>query len=373
MQGKQSAQRELFCTIDLEEFIPQNHILRKIDNAIDLDFLYDLTADLYCDNNGRPSVDPVLFFRVQLVGYLFGIKSDRQLCRDIHLNLAYRWFCRLPLQVSVPHHSSLTRIRDRLGEDKYRLIFERMLGRWRNSGLVEGKRIITDATLIDADASMNSLEEREDGDPDAKELKKYNKRYHDFQHGRRKRRVSNQTHVSRTDADASMVYRRSSGGGLKYKVHYCADAKSRIITDCHTTTGSSHEGPILPPRIDYLCDTIGLPVRELIADRGYGRGPTYSALRKRKIRSYIPLHDVKFGQGKLTPSDFIYQSKQDRYVCPQGRYLYPYEKLDHGIIKRYRVTGGHCRQCPKKDSCLPDNATHRARYVFHDHIPREDD
>jgi transposase len=363
MQGKQPPERELFCKIDLEIFVPKDHLLRKIDRIVDLDFLYDITASLYCADNGRPSVDPVLFFRMQLIGYLYGIDSDRQLCREIHLNLAYRWFCRIPLQVDVPDHSSLTRIRDRLGEEKYREIFECLLAQWRGHGHVEGKCVVADATLISANAAMDSLVERVDGDPNARALKNYDKRYHDFQHGKRQRRVANQTHVSRTDPDATMVFRRGLSGGLKYKVHYCADAKSRIITDCYTTTGSTQEGPLLPGRIDYLCNELGFDVGEVIADRGYGRGPTYSAFRKRQIRTYIPLHDARLGKGKLTPTTFIYQSRTDRYLCPQGHYLYPYEKQDKGI-KRYRMLGGHCRACPQRETCLPESAKQRARYVY---------
>lgn len=364
MQGCNDSQQELFCTVDLETFIPKDHLLRKIDKVVDLDFLYDLTAHCYCSDNGRPSIDPVLFFRMQLISYLYNIESDRQLCREIHLNLAYRWFCRLPLHVDVPHHSSLTRIRDRLGEAVYRQIFEYLLKQWHSQGRLQGKRQIFDATLMPANASMDSLVEREQSDPNARVLKGYDKRYHDFQHGRRKRRVSNQTHVSSSDPDASMVYRRGNQGGLKYKIHYAADAKSRIITDCYTTTGSAHEGPILPQRIDHLCDTLKFELQEAIADRGYGRGPTYSALRKRKVRAYIPLHDARLGKGKLTPVTFTYQSRTDRYRCPQGHFLYPCEKLEHGIMKRYRIIGGHCRKCPDRQSCLPENAKHRARFVY---------
>jgi len=364
MQGKQSGQQELFSTIDLESFIPKNHLLRKVDKILDLVFLYDLTEDLYCLDNGRPSIDPVLFFRIQLIGYLFGIESDRQLCRDIHLNLAYRWFCRIPLHENVPHHSSLTRIRDRMGEGRYQKIFEKLLMQWQQQGHFTGKRIVADATLVKANAAMDSLVEREDSDPDARALKRYEQRYHDFKYGKRKRRVANQTHVSLSAPEATMVYRKGAEGGLKYKVHYSADVDTRIITDCYTTTGSTHEGPVLPGRINYLCDEIGLDVQEVIADRGYGRGPTYRALRERKIRAYIPLHNARMGKGKLTPTEFVYHARTDRYQCPEGHFLYPYEKLDHGLIKRYRITGRHCRHCPKRAECLPENAQQRARFVY---------
>ena len=121
MQGQQDSQRALFDTIDLELMIPRDHLLRRIDSKIDFDFIYDITERLYCPDNGRPSIDPVLFFRMQLISYLYGMKSDRELCREVHLNLAYRWFCRLKLTDTVPDHSSMTRIRDRFGEAASRI------------------------------------------------------------------------------------------------------------------------------------------------------------------------------------------------------------------------------------------------------------
>ena len=116
MQGQQDAQRVLFDTIDLESLIPEDHLLRRIDARVDFDFIYDLTKGLYCPDNGRNSIGPVLFFRMRLISYLYGMKLDRELCREVRLNFAYRWFCRLSLHDSVPDHSSMTRIRDRFGE-----------------------------------------------------------------------------------------------------------------------------------------------------------------------------------------------------------------------------------------------------------------
>lgn len=364
MQGRQNHQPELFASINLEDMIPRNHLLRRIDKVLDLDFIYELTADLYCRDNGRNSIDPVLFFRMQIIEYLYGIQSDRQLCEEIQLNLAYRWFCRLNLNDPVPDHSSLTRIRDRFGESTYQAIFERLVLQWKKTGLIKAKRVIADASLVEANASFDSLVERDNADPNARELKQYERRYHDFRRGKRERKVSNQTHVSQSDPDATIVSRPGAYRKLAYKVHYTADAESRVITDCHATTGARHEGTVLPDRIDYHVDHLGLPVQEVIADRGYGRGPTYSHCRERGIRTYIPLHDENLGKGRLSRGEFVYDRKRDRYRCPQGHYLYPYEKLDHGSIKRYRITGGHCKNCPKKAACLPEKHGNRARFIY---------
>jgi len=107
-----------------------------------------------------------------------------------------------------------------------------------------------------------------------------------------------------------------------------------------------------------------LPIQEVVADKGYGRGPTYGFLREHRIRTYIPLHHDNLGQGRLTRTEFKYDRKRDRYVCPNKKYLYPYDTLDKGLIKRYRIVGGHCRRCPLRTQCLPENHQNRARFVY---------
>ena len=169
---------------------------------------YEVTKGLYCADNGRNSVDPVLFFRVQLISYLYGMKSDRELCREVHLNLAYRWFCRLSLHDAVPNHASMTRIRDRFGEATFTEIFEQLIAGWLQDGPIRGGRIVADASLVEADAAVDSLVERDDTDPDARTLKNYERNYHDFRAGQRRRKYANQTHVSSSDRDASLVSRR---------------------------------------------------------------------------------------------------------------------------------------------------------------------
>jgi len=364
MQGRKQYEQPLFTMVNLAEMIPENHLLVRIDRAINLDFIYELTSELYCSYNGRPSIDPVMFFRMQLVGYLYGIESDRRLCEEIHLNLAYRWFCRLHLEDRVPDHSSLTRIRDRFGVDTYQSVFEKLIHLLKDNGFITGQQIMMDASLVEADASINSLRQREDTDSKARALRNYEKRYHDFREGNKQRKVSNQTHVSQTDHDATLVARSGTYGKLYYKVHYAIEDKNRFIVDCQATTGAKHECTILPDRIDYLQNQMGLSIEEVVADKGYGRGPTYGFLRERGIRAYVPLHDDNLGQGRLSRAEFKYDRKHDRYICPNKKYLYPYDKLDKGLIKRYRIVGGHCRRCPFRARCLPENYQNRARFVY---------
>ena len=170
--------------------------------------------------------------------------------------------------------------------------------------------------------------------------------------------------MSKTDPEATIVSRIGTYRKLCSKAHYIADASSRCILDCHATTGARHEGPVLAERLDALIDTQGLGIKEVIADKGYGRGPTYSFLREKGVRAYIPLQHESIGKGRLSRGEFIYDRKHDRYVCPNHHHLYPYERLDNGTIKRYRVVGGHCRNCPLKTACLPESQHGRARFVY---------
>ena len=158
MQGIHLFDRHAKTVIDLESFVEQDHLLRKIDRVLDTGFVRELTAACYADGLGRTSIDPEVYFRMELVAYLYGISSERQLCKDVYYNLAYRWFCRLSLDDDVPDHSSLTKIRDRLGEDIFATVFRQIVALCRKKGLVHDEcRVMTDATLIAADASLNSL------------------------------------------------------------------------------------------------------------------------------------------------------------------------------------------------------------------------
>lgn len=366
MQGRTfDKPQTLMATIHLADFIPRDHLRVRVDQVIDWTFIYDRVKPHYCQDNGRPSIDPVIYFKMQLIGYFYGIASDRQLCRDSHLNLAYCWFCRFGLTGKVPHHTSMTRIRDRLWEATFRTIFETLLRRWQAANRLTGRRLLVDASLVEANAAYGSLVERQDEDPKKRPLKPYQQRYREIKRAKaQRRRVSNQTHVSRSDADATLVSRPGYFKRLYYKVHYTIDADSRLITDCLATTGSRHECPLLPERIAYQLNQFHFPVVEITADKGYGRGPTYTYLRSQRIRAYIPLHDDNSGQGQISRGEFDYERRYDRYRCPQGHYLLPYETLDHGLVKRYRLVGGHCRQCPQRTQCLPEKHKHRARFVY---------
>ncbi|HXY34932.1 MAG TPA: transposase, partial [Planctomycetaceae bacterium] len=209
MQGLHVFDPRAVVAVDLESLVHDGHLLRKVDRILETSFIRKLTGTCYASGVGRPSIDPEVFFRMLLVAYLYDIKSDRQLCEDVHHNFAYRWFCRLALHEKVPDHSSLSRIRDRYGEDIFEALFRKIVEICQKRGLVAPEcRVMTDATLIAADAALDSLvhNDPEQARLEAESLQGRTKAVHPPP----TRRISNQTHRSRTDRDATLAQKRGA-------------------------------------------------------------------------------------------------------------------------------------------------------------------
>ena len=335
-------------TIDLETFVSASHFLRRIDRVLDLSFIRELTGPRYA-NRGRPSIDPEVFFRIVLIGYFQGIASNRQLCEEIHHNMAYRWFCRLAIDDDVPDHSSLTRIRDRLGEEVFETMFRRIVALCQEKELV-GKecRAMTDATLIAADASLNSLihnDPEEAGKESATQ---------ESDHGMRTLsaagKVSNKTHTSRTDPDATLAQKRGTPRQLKYKLHQTIDADSRVILDVKVTTGAKHDNQPYLEQLERVRSKYDITIREAIADRGYGSADIIRSLQEQGTETYIPLWSGRVGNSKYLTGELVYEKQHDRFRCPEGKYLTPNRAIVDNH-KRYVSSSDDCRNCPRENTC----------------------
>jgi transposase len=361
MQGHQKLKESLFIyNINLDNYVPQSHILRKINKIVDLSFIRELTKNKYCTDNGRPSIDPELFFRLMIVKYLYGIESERRLCEDIQLHMGYRWFCQLSLEDSVPHHSSLTKIRTRLGDSLIEEFFDQIVSQCRDHGLVKGTRIITDGTIIEANASLNSLEAN---DPLVRLIEENNENEHRSNPDGKiiNRKLSNKTHTSRTDPDSSLAYKTGTPRVLKYKGHYSIDSEYSIILDPFISTGADHETTHYIDRLDYIQKKFHLNYTEAVADRGYGTGNVLTALHKRNISALIPLFHRETGAS--LPDGFSYDSTTNSMKCPNGEDLIPSGKKDSSRRQRYKVKGDVCVQCKLSHLCT-------ARYIHSKKTPR---
>ena len=357
MQGHKEYQPRLFSVFNIEELIPKDHLLRKIDKLIDFSFVRESTAALYCQDNGRPSIDPEVFIRICLLTYLYNIPSDRQVCEEIRYNLSYRWFLRLSIEDQVPDHSSLTRIRDRLGEKIFKEIFEHIVRVCIERGLVKGDKVMMDGSLVKADAALNSMVPREDN------LNIKDNAPSKYIIGKK---FSNDTHVSQTDPDSSLSGKISEPKKLAYKVHDTIDRESRIVIDAHVTTGTELEGKVMFDRIDHIESTFNIKIEELTADRGYGYGENLDQLNKRNIRSFVPNFHEDVGE-TIDPEWFAYDKEKDIFTCKQGYSLTPQSPCPSRspITKLYKVEGAKCSQCPLNAECFPKKLKHpRNRRVF---------
>jgi transposase len=320
MQGKHVFQPRTRTVIDLESFIAEDHFLRRVNRVLEISFVRDLTAACYAVGMGRFSIDPEVFFRILLVAYLYGIKSDRRLCEEVRYNLAYRWFCRLSLDDEIPDHSSLSRIRDRYGGEIFETVFRRIVEFCKEKGLVAQEcHVMTDATLIAADASLNSLIHN-----DRKEAEKEtitHRRNRGLKGSSLTRRVTNQTHTSRTDPDATLAQKEGTPQQLKYKVHQSIDANSRVILDTEVTTGARHDNQPYLGQLQRIQERYKITIREATADRGYGSAAIIRTLQQQGTTTYIPLWSGRVGNSKYLRGELVYEKKKDRFRCSQGKYL----------------------------------------------------
>lgn len=358
VQGQHFYQPELFSQIDYDQLIPHNHLLRKIDRVLDLSFLNDLTRPLYSEEVGRPSVAPDIFIRMILLQALYNIDSDRQLCEEVGYNLAYRWFCKLSLKDRVPNHSSMTRIRDRMGEETFKKIFLIVVEQCRSAGLLKGDRLMADGSYIKANASLYKMIEREGvctesdtvGVIEASQDGLSNKDLR--QNSIVGKKLSNATHVSKTDPDATLSGKNGEYKALNYKTHHMIDADSRVIIDCHITTGADSETKTVLERVEAVKNNLNIIPKEVIADRGYGSGENLTKLKDKEIKTNIPLWNNRIGRSFWKEIEgFSYDEEKIQMTCPVGH-----------LMKRIKVTtqDSHvfslptktCKVCPLREKCF---------------------
>ena len=362
MQGQHQYQPKLFVQINIENLIPKNHLLRKIDQILDLSFVRELTKQYYCQNNGRPSIDPELFFRIILIGYIFNISSDRKLCEELRYNLAYRWYCKLEIDGNTPDHSSLSKIRDRYGITVFEMFFDKVVCLCKKYGLVKGERIITDGTLIEADASIDAMINRIPSEDNNVEPRT------DVTAPLPSRKLSNKTHISKTDPDSSLAKKNGTPRSLKYKIHISIDADSRVVLDNKVTTGACHETQIYLDGISYIKNKYKLPILELIADRGYGSAENIQTLQSQNITTYIPLFSSNSGKtSKIEEDGFVFDKENNKYICPQGSFLLPKSVDVSGVIYRSRTID--CVNCPVQKNCPASSRkdSKHIKYIFRSH------
>jgi len=355
MVGKKDRSPSLFMFVpgDLTDFIPKDHILRRVDRALKLDWVVDEVRDAYCPDNGAPSIDPMVVIRLLIVGFLFDIVHIRELLREVQVNIAMRWYIGYGLDETLPDHSSLSKIVDRWGEARFKRIYQRVVKACVAAGLVDGKKVHIDATLIRANVSWQSLitvpaEGISEGKPEAGKRKS----------GRPRTRPPKRKKRSTTDPDATQA-KASRGQRLEpcFKQHTAVDDKSGVITDVAVTTGEANEGEQLLAQIDRVEANTGVAVEIVTGDAGYAHPVNYQQLETRKIDAVIPPQREHHHCPKLPSRRFKYDSKYRLVRCPGGKYLHYSHDSDKGRV--YASLAGDCRHCPFRSRCLPTSSDRR--------------
>ena len=379
MGPRQEAQAALFYEFDLDRHVPSDHILRQIDWFVDLSDIRSLLTPYYSPT-GRPSIDPELMIRMLLVGYCMGIRSERRLCEEVHLNLAYRWFCRLDLNDSIPDHSTFSKNRHgRFREsDLFRHLFNKVLARCIAEGLVGGDDFGVDASLIKADASRYTKVDMADwAVPDhvSRATQEYLDTLDDAAFG-------GSTPVqpkSISKADPAARYTGANGDRpfFAYSTNYLVDLDNAVIVDVDATTPIRQaEVQITKDMIIRTRDRFGLYPEKLVADTAYGSAPMLGWLVEEEgIEPYIPVIDKSERKdGTFSRDDFAYDHESDSYTCPNGKelvqfhrtYKKPRSGVDKGGLMRYRASKKDCDTCSLKQRCCPKEPARKILRSIHE-------
>jgi transposase len=358
---KNRDQLEFFMTGSLCQLVPDDHILARVDRVLDLGWLRDEVADLYCSDNGRPGIDPEVAVRLMLAGFLLGVVHDRRLMREAQVNLAIRWFTGYGLHEALPDHSSLTRIRQRWGAERFRRIFERTVQACVAARIATGEVVHVDASLIRADVSWESLAVRHadalaeaNGDEASEpppDPGKEQRRRHSKKTGRFKK-------VCVTDSDASMATNgRNRRLEPSYKQHAVVDDVLGVVLDVEVTTGEVNEGEQLLARLAAVAQTTGALVETVTADAGYAYAKIFGGLERRGIHGVIPTKAEPI-RSPVPMRRFRYDAKNDVLKCPRGKKLKPGRAVKHGRFFTSRARD--CRGCDLARLCLSKGRVNKA-------------
>jgi transposase len=379
MGNRQAEQAALFYEFSLETHVPRDHRLRSIDRFVELDGLRQELAPFYSDI-GRPSVDPELMIRMLIVGYCLGIRSERRLCEEVHLNLAYRWFCRLGLDGSVPDHSTFSKNRHgRFREsDLLRRLFETVLQRCIDEGLVGGEGFAVDASLIQADASDRNRVEGAAGLPAAaagRAVEEYLAVLDDAAFGA----ASEVTPKFIAPADPATRWTAAHRGPafFAYSTNYLIDVDNAIIVDVEATTAIRQAEILAAKRmIERSMKRFDLHPARLIGDTAYGSAEMLNWLvDEHGIEPHVPVFDrSKRTDGTFSREDFTYNHASDTYRCPAGKVLQHYRRpfiaprtdVSKDNLIRYRASVRDCRPCPLKPHCCPTALARKVLRSIHE-------
>lgn len=379
MGEKSGAQGQLFYQFNLDDVVPAEHMLRKIDAVLDLSGLRAQLAPHY-SHTGRPSIDPELMIRMLLIGYCYGIRSERRLCEEVRLNLAYRWFCRLGLEDPIPDQSTFSknrhgRFRD---ADILRHVFEATVATCMDKGLVGGEGFATDASIIRADANrQNHIEGGDDhdwtggtgGSGPSRAVGEYLKGLD--------REAAPPKEISLSDPASRLTAAVGRPAFFGWSTNYLIDVKHAVIMDVAATPAIRNaEVASTRAMIDRVENRFGMKPRRLIGDTAYGVAEMLAwMVDEKRIEPHVPVWDKgERNDGTFSRSDFTYDVEANAYTCPGGKtlgqfnrnYARPRAGADKDGFQRYRARSSDCGACALKQQCCPDQPHRKLQRSLHE-------
>ena len=363
MMGRRNHdQEQFFYSFRLDEAVPNDHLVRQIAAVLDLSWVHSELAPFY-PKLGRPSVDPVMMIRMLVIGYVFAIRSERALCREAQVNLAYRWFCGLSIEDKIPDHSAFSRARhERFHDsDMFRRVFERVVEACIAAGLVGGEGFAVDASLIVADANKQrsipgSEWNKAHGPQEAnRAIKDYLATLDDAAFGAASEKTPK--FVSPSDPAAQWTGAMRGPAFFAYADNYLIDVKYGVIMDVEASRAIRQaEVGAAKTMIERTEERFDIKPKQLAADTAYGSGPNLNWLVNDKdIAPHIPVIDKsKRGDGTFSREDFTFDKERNVYTCPAGKPLTTTGKLvNDGETLLYRASTQDCRNCLFKAQCCP--------------------
>jgi transposase len=391
MQGKKHYTEKLFTSFQLSDRVPMDNFYRRLKNKLDFDFLR-IETTVYYGSEGQKSIDPIVFFKLILVGYFENLNSDRKIINHTSMRLDILYFIGYDIDEELPWHSTLSRTRGLYGEEVFKKLFKKVLSMCVKKGMVGGKRQALDSAYIKANASLDSVAEKEviaDGEKFLNELKENDEdrvseskkaevEYHhswkektykdqpgkgrkeadkdEFGNIIRPRFLSNHTHYSTTDRDARISVKPGKPRQFNYTAQTCVDTQNHVITNIMADFSDKRDSQSLPQAIQQTKHNLeenDLRLEEVLADAAYSSGTALKYLKENNITGYIP----NFGLYKNKKEGFHYNAQLDQYECQQGnKAILPHKRTapnSNGyVMKTYRSSERVCKTCPLKTSCI---------------------
>lgn len=374
-------QIEMLC---IEDLVPKDHILRDIDSAIDFSFIYELVRELYCANNGRPSIDPVVLFKIVLIQYTFGIRSMRQTIKEIEVNMAYRWFLGYSMTEPVPHFTTFGKnyLRRFAGTDIFEQIFARILKEAVDSGFVDASAIFIDATHIKANANNHKytneivkIEAKHYQNELQKEIEKDREK-----HGKKppkppKDRSEPPTKTvkkSKTDPDCGLFHKGEHKKEFAYTTHVACD-KHNFVLDAKVSAGNVHDSVMF----DGLYKNVlaKFPEIEMVAiDSGYRTPWIMKQVFDSDRLPSVPYKRPMTKEGFFKKYEYVYDEYFDCYLCPNEQIL-KYSTTNREGYREYKSDPKICSSCPMRAQCTESKNCQKVvtRHVWEEYLERAED